>query len=564
MSTALYQKYRPKTFAELINQNHIKITLQNEIAQGKIGHAYLFYGPRAVGKTTTARLLAKAVNCEQKKDGTSEPCNKCESCEEINSDRSIDIIEIDAASHTGVDNVRENIIANARVATSKRRYKVFIIDEVHMLSISAFNALLKTLEEPPKNVIFILATTEIHKVPSTIISRCQRFDFKKISNSEMVERLKLLVKLEKKQIDDTVLENIARQAGGYVRDAESLLGQVLSLDEKKISAEQAEIIIQPSNFNLVAEFVEYIINKDKVKAIEQINNLVDEGVDLAVFSKDLIEFLRKLLFSKISNTLDNFAIRLDKKLESRVSKMKDNANLDYLIKALNIFIIRSKEVKSADIAQLPLEMAIIELVEQSTTSNQQLTNRQQRSQEDQKLEIRNWKLGVNNQDGAIKKTFNFASQAIKKAVSTSGKREEGDALSEPADNDIRITFEQIKAGWPKVVEYIRKNEPGLSFMLGAAKPAELDGYVLKIGFRHKFHCDALKINGKQEKLEKIIEDILGERLKISCFSDLTIDINSVKVTPEIKEENKELKNIDDESGEDLKGVLDMFGGKVIS
>ncbi|MFH1583488.1 MAG: DNA polymerase III subunit gamma/tau, partial [Candidatus Falkowbacteria bacterium] len=188
MST-LYRKYRPQNFTEVVGQNHIKVTLEQEIKTDKITHAYLFCGPRAVGKTTLARVLAKSINCEKRKKDSANPCNTCLSCSEITDGRALDIIEIDAASHTGVENVRENIIASARVAPSRSKYKVFIIDEVHMLSAQAFNALLKVIEEPPANVIFILCTTEAHKVPATIISRCQRFDFKRIGVNDAVKKL---------------------------------------------------------------------------------------------------------------------------------------------------------------------------------------------------------------------------------------------------------------------------------------------------------------------------------------------------------------------------------------
>ncbi|MCG2695410.1 DNA polymerase III subunit gamma/tau [Candidatus Parcubacteria bacterium] len=192
----LYRKYRPQNFKEVVNQNHIKITLENEIKTGKTAHAYLFCGPRGVGKTTMARVMVKTVNCLNRKAADSDPCNECEICKDITAGRSLDIIEIDAASHTGVENVRENIIASARVAPSRCKYKVFIIDEAHMLSISAFNALLKIIEEPPAYVMFILCTTEVHKVPTTIISRCQRFDFKRIGVNDIVKKLNYIIKNE--------------------------------------------------------------------------------------------------------------------------------------------------------------------------------------------------------------------------------------------------------------------------------------------------------------------------------------------------------------------------------
>jgi len=222
MST-LYRDYRPQNFSEVLGQNHIKITLQNEIAAGKLAQAFLFCGPRAVGKTTLARVLAKTVNCQDRPKGDPEPCNHCASCQAITQGKNLDVVEIDAASNTGVDNVRENIINFSRLAPASSNYKVFIIDEVHMLSISAFNALLKIIEEPPRYVIFILCTTEIQKVPATIISRCERFDFKRISVADIVKKLTLIANRENIQIDPEVLEAVARRSGGHLRDAESLL-----------------------------------------------------------------------------------------------------------------------------------------------------------------------------------------------------------------------------------------------------------------------------------------------------------------------------------------------------
>ena len=205
---ALYLKYRPQDFSSIIGQEHIVKTISNQIIHNKINHAYLFSGPRGVGKTTLARVIAKAVNCENRQDKNFDPCNQCSSCQEITHSRAIDVIEIDAASHTGVDNVKENIIDNVQFKPTKSKYKVFIIDEVHMLSTSAFNALLKTLEEPPEHIIFILATTELHKLPATIISRCQRFAFKKIPHETMNKHLENIAKAEKIKITKEVLERI--------------------------------------------------------------------------------------------------------------------------------------------------------------------------------------------------------------------------------------------------------------------------------------------------------------------------------------------------------------------
>ena len=232
MDLALYRKYRPKTFAEVSDQAHIVGTIQNQLCSGKLAHAYLFCGPRGVGKTTIARLLSKVANCEALKDA--EPCLSCASCKEIEAGSAMDLIEIDAASHTGVDHVREMIIDNVRFRPAACKMKVFIIDEVHMLSTSAFNALLKTLEEPPAYALFILATTELHKVPETIISRCQRFDFHRIPTDVLVERLASITKSEKAKLSKDVLEEIARRSEGCLRDAESLLGQVLAVDDPSL------------------------------------------------------------------------------------------------------------------------------------------------------------------------------------------------------------------------------------------------------------------------------------------------------------------------------------------
>src|SRR3989344_2710992 len=293
-----YRKYRPQTFNDVVGQEHIIKTITNQISAGHIAHAYLFSGPRGIGKTTSARLLAKAINCEQRAEGQFEPCDKCASCTEITGGRAIDVMEIDAASQTGVDNVRENIIDNAQFKPTKSKFKIFIIDEVHMLSTSAFNALLKTLEEPPAHVIFILATTEHHKLPDTIISRCQRFNFKKISYDVMMKRLQDLSKEEDIKVDEAVLGRIINKSDGCLRDAESLLGQVMSLNLKHIKVEDVQAVLPISDAKDVLNFVEYLLKKQTKEALEAINSIIESGVSIDNFCVEMIDTLRSIMITQ--------------------------------------------------------------------------------------------------------------------------------------------------------------------------------------------------------------------------------------------------------------------------
>lgn len=353
----LYRKYRPQKFSELVGQNHIRSVLEGELASGRIAHAYLFSGPRGVGKTSVARIFAKAVNCADRKDGKSEPCGKCVFCEEIKNNISLDVIEIDAASHTGVDHVREQIIDNVRFAPSKLKYKVFIIDEVHMLSTSAFNALLKTLEEPPAHAIFILATTELHKVPETIISRCQRFDFKRVNDEAIIGMLKSVAAAEEIKIAPKVFEAIASASEGCPRDAESLLGQILVLDEKEITVEQASLVLPESHRSLVSQFLGLIAAQNASEAVRLVNKMVDDGVELEAFSKETVQILRELLLLKLSappqaapaDFLPEYRDAIDQLTPSTIVNMIEKING------------ARRELERADIAQLPLELAAVEL-----------------------------------------------------------------------------------------------------------------------------------------------------------------------------------------------------------
>ncbi|MDD4477212.1 MAG: DNA polymerase III subunit gamma/tau [Candidatus Paceibacterota bacterium] len=522
----IYQTYRPQKFEDFVGQEHIATTIKNEIALNKLAHAYLFSGPRGVGKTTVARLLAKSVNCPNRRDGDSEPCNECSSCLEINAGRNIDVIEIDAASNTGVDNVRENIIDNAQFQPTKSKYKVFIIDETHMLSTSASNALLKTLEEPPQYVIFILATTEPHKLLPTIISRCQRFGFKKIPFAIMLKRLEGICDKEEIKIEKKVLERIINKSDGCLRDAESLLGQIFSLNLKKISQEDAAMVLPSSAAKTAIEFLENIFDKNANSALDILNQMAEEGVNLDQFAHDLLEILRLLMILQTGQT-KNLEIDYSDTDIKKIKKLAEEFDRETILKLLDAALARKREIKSSPLPQLPLEMMVVEFTGGSTVKPTTPTEEKEEEKDAEKNK---------EPDEKIEKHSGVVSEAIKNAVS---------AITRKTEN--KASFDDVKNKWPEIISRLSETSHSLIFILKMCDLQGVENGCLRINVPFAIHKEKLE----EKKNKKIIEDklaeIFNERIEIIC------DVAPVA--------EQTIENSNEEK--DINGLAAEFGGEIV-
>ncbi|MFP7736902.1 DNA polymerase III subunit gamma/tau [Priestia aryabhattai] len=512
---ALYRVYRPQSFNDVVGQQHIIKTLQNALVQEKFSHAYLFSGPRGTGKTTAAKILAKAVNCE--KAPIAEPCNECATCRGITDGSISDVIEIDAASNNGVDEIRD-IRDKVKYAPSAVRYKVYIIDEVHMLSIGAFNALLKTLEEPPAHVIFILATTEPHKIPLTIISRCQRFDFKRISPEDIVYRMKEVLGSEELEVSEDALYEIAKASEGGMRDALSLLDQAISYSTEKVSLEDVLSITGAVSQAFIVKIVQAIFDENIVEALDSVESLIKNGKDPARFVEDLIFYYRDVLLYQASEEnvylLEKAAVNEEFK---ELSSKMDSAFIYKVIAELNQ---TQQEMKWSNHPRVLLEVALVKLAQSSTSQDGTLPYQDilqkmnQMEAELQQLKEKGIQVDHTTQAAQIdKKQTRQARSQYKTPV---GK------VNEVLKNATRQNLETIKRSWAQVLDTLKQqNKASHAALLSNSEPVASSDQSFILKFKYEIHCKMASENNNnvRDNLENILYTLIGSKREMVAIPE---------------------------------------------
>ncbi len=487
----LYRKWRPQFFSEIIAQNHIKKTLQNAIIKNRISHAYIFCGPRGTGKTSVARLLAKAVNCTNSKSG--EPCNECKTCSETSSGRSLDLIEIDGASNRGIDEIRE-LREKIRFSPSSALYKVFIIDEVHMLTREAFNALLKTLEEPPEHAIFILVTTEVHKIPPTVLSRCQRFDFERISIKDLINRLYFIASKENLNVDKRVLQLIAQNAEGGLRDAISLLDQLVSYGGKNINLDQIRSVLGLADIKTLEKLMDLLIKKDTTHAIKLVNDVFSKGYDLHQFAKGMIEYLRSILIVKLNQ--DNKILQVSPEQFKKIISQSKEIKLDEVLYLIKLFIKAEKDLKSATFPQLPLELVLVEANKGSSNISQEDI-----SPPDGFSSDKMGKAGGTDRDVPM-------AQKIK------AKNKPADEINSKKDN---IDIKKFLDLWEEVLEEVKYYNHSVRAFLKASRPVAIKDDEITLEFFYPFHKERIEDDKNLSLVEKAVFKVTKKSYKIHCI-----------------------------------------------
>ena len=525
---ALYRKWRPATFDEVVGQDHVIQTLRHAIVSGRIHHAYLFAGPRGTGKTTTARLLAKAVNCLAPED--ERPCNKCAICEAVNQGSLLDLIEIDAASNTGVDDVRE-LRERVGFRPGQARYKVYVVDEVHMLSVSAFNALLKTLEEPPPHVIFVLATTEPHKIPDTVLSRCQRLDFRRIPVSQIVVRLQLLAQREDIQADEDALALIARQSTGCLRDAESLLDQLSVYNNKVIDATTVRAALGTGSTERIHQVVNAVADGEVGIGLSAINQAVDEGADPRQFARQIVEYLRAMLLVRMGS--DAQSTHLLAESQAELAAQGERFSAPRLAKLVRLFNQAAVESKSGWQPQLPLELALVEAVlpadEPTVASSQSPVPAQAAPTPRRNLPAGSLGGGsrlVAPASGDLSAGHAVADRAARvqdtgagPVASTVAEEPSGyDSAPAAPRGDVALTLDSLRGQWPAFMESLRRVNLALEAHFRSCELVNVENDEVVLGFTYQMNSNKVGSDENRHDVEDVLAELTGHKLRVRCVT----------------------------------------------
>jgi len=482
-------KWRPQNFSEVVGQDNVVAKLKGALEKKRLAHAYLFAGPRGVGKTSLARIFAKALNC---KEGiTVEPCGKCSNCQEITQGHSLDVIEIDGASNRGIEEIRV-LRENVKFAPVNSRFKIYIIDEVHMLTVDAFNALLKTLEEPPEFVKFIFATTQPHKVIPTVLSRCQRFDFRHISVMEIVAKLQEIAQKENISVDKEVLFAIAKASDGSLRDAESVFDQLVSFSKEKLSLKDVISMLGLVEEEILFEITEKIIKKDSRGCLELLNNIIEEGKDVDVFLDELIEHFRNLMIAKVSS-LDTKLIDLPQETCERLFKQAEEFSLAQIFNIFNTLVNTKEMSKRLESLRIPLEVALVKLTHE-------------------RLDLRpsepiSKPLAPKTKNNPIKK----------EEVSPSIKREEAALVSEATVTSENISLDKIIASWQNLIDHLAKVKMSLATFLNEGSPIKIENNILTISLPKDCSLNKEALEKKENKaiVEKALSELFPAKFRVN-------------------------------------------------
>ncbi len=481
-----------------MGQDHVVTTLKNSIAADRVAHAYLFAGSRGTGKTTLARLLAKAVNCTNP-DSAKRPCNECENCKAVNENRFLDLIEIDAASNTSVDDVRD-LRDKINFSPSQGKYKVYVIDEVHMLSTAAFNALLKTLEEPPPHAIFILATTEIHKIPATVLSRCQRHEFRRVPVDEIVANLKMIAKAENIQADDDALIQIARQSTGGMRDAQSLLDQLSSTGDK-ITLALAQTVLGTATSQTVLDVLTSIMDHDPAHGLETIHKALDAGADPRSLARQIVEYLRGLMLIQMGNANQVEATADVKKQMQAHAKSFSTSEILRMMKAFNNAAV---DLRGGWQPSLSLELALAEVLDAPAESSPIAAPRQTTPKP----------AAISRAESQPQVDSDALPKEHRDNVSGGGAADE--AAKRPVEKHILNAGDVIKA-WKPMSAALPKSQANLSALMNSVRMIDVQGNTLILGLASDVLVSKLDKPDQIEAIQKLIKDHFGVDVSIRCM-----------------------------------------------